>query len=66
MITKYQREKLMKLLAVEDVEDEGLDDGRFFVHLYPPYDFGTDPYNKIRTKSFDNFKDAVEAVKKAK
>jgi hypothetical protein len=51
---------------VDDVEGEGLDDGRFFVHLKDGFDFGTDPYQVVRTKSFERAVDALKAVRSAK
>jgi hypothetical protein len=51
---------------VEDVEDEGMDEGRFFVHLRPGFDWGTDPFEAIRTKSFGSFAEAHRALKRVK
>lgn len=50
---------------VADVEDGFLDDGRIFVHLNPEWDFGTDPCQRIGTKSFDTGRAAALAVKAA-
>ncbi len=61
--------QVLQLLAdprVVDVEAEGLDEGRFFVHLYPAFDFGVDPHNVIRTKSFTSYREARDAVSKTK
>lgn len=65
MITKAQIEKLKATGKVDDVENEGMDEGRFFVHLNEGHDFCTDPHNVIRTKSFGGYAEAYHAVKNA-
>ena len=57
---------LKKNRKVDDVEDGSLDDGRFFVHLKPGFDFGTDPHQAVRSKSFDNVAAARKAIAAAK
>lgn len=64
MISRTQVEKLKATGKVDDVENEGMDEGRFFVHLtqaweYPP------PYYGQRTKSFGSFREAQAMVKRA-
>lgn len=61
--TKTQIEKLKATGRVDDVEDEGMDEGRFFVHLIVPYTWN-DGNGVQRTKSFSNFREAMSAVKK--
>lgn len=57
---------LKKNSKVDDVEDGNLDDGRFFVHLKTGWDFGTDPRQVVRTKSFDSVAAARKAIAAAK
>ena len=63
-ITNTQMTKLKAFDVVEDVENEGMDEGRFFVHLksnfeYPP------PYYGQHTMSFGGYREAVRMIKKA-
>ena len=60
------RTRLMRSLKVADVEDEALDDGRFFVHLREGWDFGSDPWQRIGTRSFGSVREADAAVRAAK
>lgn len=58
---------LVKLMAnprVDDVENEGCDEGRFFVHLNSEWVF--DVVDQTHSATFGNFKDATAAVKSAK
>lgn len=48
---------------VADIEDEGLEAGRFFVHLAPGYSF--DSMEQIRTRSFSNAAEATKDVRLA-
>lgn len=62
-ITKTQVAKLMATGKVEEIECEGMDEGRYFVHLNEAYcyeDYGND---KVRTKSFGSFREAQRALK---
>lgn len=65
-ITARQVQQLLANPRVADVEAEGLDEGRFFVHLNGHFDFGTDPCGVIRTKSFESYAEARDAISKAK
>lgn len=60
--TKKQIERLKATGKVVDVEDEGMDEGRFFVHLCAPWTWN-DGYGLQRTKSFGGFAEAYNAVK---
>ncbi|MET4240331.1 hypothetical protein [Bradyrhizobium sp. RT10b] len=55
--TREQLRKLNSYPCVDEVEDEGLDDGRFFVHLVEGFDWTQDPAQVTRTKSFDSYSD---------
>jgi uncharacterized membrane protein len=59
-LNKKQISEILSSSMVEEVEGEGLDDGRFFVHLKNGFDWKTDAEVR-RTKSFSN----ITAVKKA-
>ena len=61
-ITKRQRTMLMAWEIVADVEWEGMDEGRFFVHLKSEY-FWPRPYHDQHTKSFGSYAEAVEMLK---
>ena len=37
---------------IDEIEDHGMDEGRFFVHLKKGFDWGTDPYQVTQTRSF--------------
>lgn len=63
--TKIQIQKLIATGKVVEVEDEGMDEGRFFVHLVAPYTWD-EGYGVQRTKSFGNFREAMKAVKTVK
>jgi hypothetical protein len=60
---KLQIQKLIATGKVADVEDEGMDEGRFFVHLKPPYSYD-EGNGTQRTKSFGNYRDAISLIKK--
>lgn len=62
MISKAQIKKLKATGKVDDVEDEGMDEGRFFVHLKEPYCWD-DGYGHQETKSFGGYREAMKAVK---
>lgn len=66
MITKAQVKKLFDTGKVVDVEDEGMDEGRFFVHLGAMYSWERPEFEQVRTKSFGNFSTALAAIKKIK
>lgn len=62
---KSQIEKLIATGKVVEVEDDGMDEGRFFVHLKPPYTW--DDGNGVqRTKSFGTYREAMALVKTVK
>lgn len=65
MITKAQIAKLAATGKVDDVENEGMDEGRFFVHLKAGYNWN-DGYGHQETKSFGSFREAMAAVNKLK
>lgn len=62
MITRAQVQKLKATGKVEDVEDEGLDEGRFFVHLTTSYSWD-EGYGVQRTKSFGSFREARRTLR---
>lgn len=64
IISKKQIEKLYSTGKVIDVEDEGMDEGRFFVHLKGEYEY-PHPYSGQRTKSFGGFREALSMVNRA-
>ena len=55
---------LKSFKCVDDVEDAGMDEGRFFVHLIAPYSWVS--HGIQHTKSFGSFFDAVRELKKFK
>lgn len=55
--------KMIKHPAIADIEGEGLDDDRFFVHLKKGWDWCYDPHNVTRSKSFGSVAEAKEALK---
>lgn len=57
---------LLKHPAVQEVDGEGLDDGRFFVHLKDGWDWCYDPHSVTRSKSFSSVKEAREWLKRIK
>ena len=62
MITAAQIKKLKVTGKVADVEDGGMDEGRFFVHLTESYSWD-EGYGIQRTKSFGRYSDVVRALK---
>jgi hypothetical protein len=64
MITKLQVHKLKATGKVADVEDEGMDEGRFFVHLTDKWTWN-EGYGIQHTKSFGGFAEAWRALKTA-
>ena len=48
---------------IEEIEDWGLDDDRFFIHLKPGYDWGTDPHQVTRSRSFGSRQEAIKWLK---
>ncbi len=63
-LTKTQLRKLQSFPMVADIEDEGMDEGRFFVHLKAAYCWPGAGF--MHTKSFGSFKDANYALSKFK
>lgn len=67
---KHQLEKLYATGRVADVENEGMDEGRFFVHLKSGYGYDTldrNGPNDIRlSMSFGGYAEAMREVKLAK
>jgi len=63
-LTEQQLRKLMSYNCVADVEDEGMDEGRFFVHLTAAYCWPGAGF--MHTKSFGSFNDANAMLKKFK
>lgn len=62
MIRKDQIEKLKATGKVDDVENEGMEEGRFFVHLKVGYSWN-DGYGHQETKSFGGYAEAYRALK---
>lgn len=62
MITKKQIEKLKATGKVDDVENGGMDEGRFFVHLKTGYSWN-DGYGHQETKSFGGYAEAYRVLK---
>lgn len=63
-----QRVAALKKLAAEDsrieeIENAGMDEGRFFVHLKPGFDWKQDPFEVTRTQSFGTVAEARQALK---
>lgn len=50
---------------VEDIESEGMDEGRFFVHLRAPWCYSHHAGDAVRTKSFSSLTAATRAVRAA-
>lgn len=61
MIRKDQIEKLKATGKVDDVENEGMDKGRFFVHLNDAWTWNMG-YGEQHTASFGSFTQAWKAV----
>lgn len=58
--------QIAKLIAtgkVAEVENEGMDEGRFFVHLKRPYYWAKYGDDEQRTQSFGGYREAMRAVK---
>lgn len=55
----------MKIIdpRIEEIEDAGMDEGRFFIHLKAGFDWAIDPFNTIRTRSFGSRAEALKALK---
>lgn len=67
MITKAQAAKLLATGKVAEVEDEGMDEGRFFVHLKHPHHWALHGPNDIQyTKSFGSYREAEAGLKLSK
>ena len=64
-LTNAQLSALKSTNCVADVENEGMDEGRFFVHLKSQYSLD-EGYGIQHTKSFGSFKEAITAIKKFK
>lgn len=60
---KAQIQKLIATGKVAEVENEGMDEGRFFVHLKGGHSWN-DGYGHQETKSFGGFREAMQAVSK--
>lgn len=60
----WQLKKLQSFEMVVDVEDEGMDEGRFFVHLRSLYSWSNNCV--MHTKSFGSYEDALAALRKFK
>ena len=58
--------KLARHLVIEEIEDIGMDPGRFFVHLIDGYSFNDDPLDKQpqTLKSFGSVAEARKGLKK--
>jgi hypothetical protein len=62
VLTKSQVIRLKATGKVAEVEDEGMDEGRFFVHLTNDYTWN-DGYGVHHTKSFGSFKEVLAEMK---
>lgn len=62
-IRKDQIAKLMATGKVDEIENEGMDEGRFFVHLKRPYYWAKYGDDEQRTKSFGGYREAAKALK---
>ena len=62
MLTRTQIAKLKATGKVVDVEDESMDEGRFFVHLTEGYTWN-EGYGIQRTKSFGGFREVQAALR---
>ncbi len=63
----WQLKKLQSFKMVakdEGIEDEGMDEGRFFVHLTAAYCWPGAGF--MHTKSFGSFEDALASLRKFK
>ena len=58
MPTPQQMLKLNSYRCIAEIEDDGLDEGRFLIHLVSGYDWAADPHNVTRSKSFASYADA--------
>lgn len=65
MLTKKQIASLLSTGKVDEVENEGCEEGRFFVHLKNEWDFDIDPLNNRRSDTFGGYMEAKKAVKAA-
>lgn len=65
-LSRFQVAKIKADPRVDDVEAEGMDEGRFFVHLKPGFDWRTDPQEIRRTCSFGAYRDVVKALRGVK
>ena len=56
--------QLMATGKIDEIECEGMDEGRFFVHLKPPYCWAYHGNGDFQyTQSFGGFREAMKAVK---
>lgn len=62
-LTEFQVRKLMSHPAVADVENEAMDEGRFFVHLDTDHEWPK-PYHGQHTKSFGSYDEAAAMLKR--
>ncbi len=64
------REKGIRKLAhdfeksIEEIEDSGMDKGRFFIHLRNGWDFNIDSFEVRQSESFGTIKDARQGMKR--
>lgn len=54
---------LLRDKRVSEVGGEGMDEGRFFVHLKEGFDWNSDPHNIMKSKSFGSVREAREGLK---
>lgn len=62
-ITTAQKAKLMATGKVDEIENEGMDEGRYFVHLKEKYCWERYGNDIVRTRSFGNYREAERALK---
>lgn len=58
MLSAQQLRKLMSYSYVVDVENEGMEDDRFFVHLDMLHRYDQDQSSGVHSKAFSSYKDA--------
>jgi hypothetical protein len=66
MITAKQQATLLRDSRIDDVEDEALDEGRFFVHLKQGWDWRQDPHQVTVSKSFGTYAEVRAALRQVK
>ena len=50
--------------VIDEIEDYGMDENCFFVHLKSGFRYGPNGYGQVGTMSFDNIADAAEELER--